>query len=96
MCRAAAVTPPPSYRRAVPYPPLQILDFNDAGPPVAGGAAGGAGPAARATRLTVLGLSPTDFLMAEDLHGGGGCYEYLTPDGNSLDMMQGLIRRKVQ
>ena len=42
--------------------------------------------------LTIRGLSVQGFLLAED--DWGRPYE-LTPDGNSLDMMQGLIRRKV-
>ncbi|GLI70165.1 hypothetical protein VaNZ11_014788 [Volvox africanus] len=47
----------------------------------------------RVTRVTIRGLSSSGFLLAED--AGGSWYE-LTPDGNSLDMMQGLIRRKLQ
>lgn len=43
-------------------------------------------------QLTVRGLSPSGFLMAQD--ASGASYE-LTPDGNSLDMMKGLIRRKL-
>ena len=42
--------------------------------------------------LTIRGLSAQGFLLAEDDRGRP--YE-LTPDGNSLDMMQGLIKRKV-
>lgn len=42
--------------------------------------------------LTIVGLSPHGFLLAVDALG----QEYeLTPDGNSLDMMQGLIRKKL-
>ena len=42
--------------------------------------------------LTIKGLSQHGFLLAVD--GYGQRYE-LTPDGNSLDMMQGLIRKKL-
>ncbi len=48
----------------------------------------GGGPVA----LVIRGLSDAGFLLAED--AAGARYE-LTPDGNSLDMMQGLIRRKL-
>jgi biotin--protein ligase len=48
----------------------------------------GGGP----VQLVIQGLSGAGFLLAED--GLGAKYE-LTPDGNSLDMMQGLIRRKL-
>lgn len=42
--------------------------------------------------LTIVGLSPHGFLLAVDAMG----QEYeLTPDGNSLDMMQGLIKKKL-
>lgn len=44
------------------------------------------------TQLVIRGLSQHGFLRAED--GNGKMYE-LTPDGNSLDMMQGLLRRKL-
>ncbi|KAF5836003.1 hypothetical protein DUNSADRAFT_6573 [Dunaliella salina] len=44
--------------------------------------------------LTIQGLSPTGFLMAVE-ESTGRRFE-LTPDGNSLDMMAGLIRRKLQ
>ncbi|PNH09182.1 hypothetical protein TSOC_004209 [Tetrabaena socialis] len=79
----------------------QQLDFDDTpGRGAAGAGAGaagrgqgeGGGGGGRRSRLTVLGLSPAGFLLAED--EGGSQYE-LMPDGNSLDMMQGLIRRKV-
>jgi len=43
--------------------------------------------------LTIQGLSPTGFLMATE-ESTGRRFE-LTPDGNSLDMMAGLIRRKL-
>lgn len=43
--------------------------------------------------LTIRGLTKGGFLHAVDEFGSS--YE-LTPDGNSLDMMQGLIRRKLQ
>jgi biotin--protein ligase len=42
--------------------------------------------------LKIVGLSPYGFLRAVD--AAGQEYE-LTPDGNSLDMMQGLIRKKL-
>jgi biotin--protein ligase len=42
--------------------------------------------------LKIIGLSPYGFLGAVD--AAGQEYE-LTPDGNSLDMMQGLIRKKL-
>lgn len=61
--------------------------------PTAAVAAGdGSGDGVRRVSLTVAGLSPSGFLLAVD--GEGGRYE-LTPDGNSLDMMQGLVRRKI-
>lgn len=42
--------------------------------------------------LTIVGLSSHGFLLAKDPLG----QEYeLTPDGNSLDMMQGLIKKKL-
>ncbi len=44
-----------------------------------------------ATSLTIIGLSKQGFLLAEDKWGRR--FE-LTPDGNSLDMMRGLIKRK--
>mmetsp|Transcript_12302 Transcript_12302/g.22029 ORF Transcript_12302/g.22029 Transcript_12302/m.22029 type:complete len:428 (-) Transcript_12302:380-1663(-) len=47
----------------------------------------------RTVVLIVQGLSPSGFLMAMDPESKE-TYE-LTPDGNSLDMMQGLIRRKL-
>lgn len=56
----------------------------------AAAAAGGAG--GQRVRLTIEGLSETGFLLARD--EAGGRWE-LTPDGNSLDMMVGLIRRKL-
>eukprot|EP00798_Chlamydomonas_sp_ICE-L_P018144 gene18144-24584_t len=48
-------------------------------------------PAAN-TELRIEGLTATGFLLARD--GEGRAYE-LTPDGNSLDMMKGLVRRKL-
>lgn len=58
-----------------------------------GGGGGGVAPGSGGrVRLTVAGLSESGFLLAED--SGGGRWE-LTPDGNSLDMMQGLVRRKL-
>lgn len=42
--------------------------------------------------LTIVGLSPYGFLLAVDAFGQQ--YE-LTPDGNSLDMMQGLLKKKL-
>lgn len=51
---------------------------------------GGAG--SKRVPLTIVGLSPHGFLLAQDPLG----QEYeLTPDGNSLDMMQGLIQKKL-
>jgi hypothetical protein len=44
-----------------------------------------------ASELTIEGLSKQGFLLASD--DLGRVYE-LTPDGNSLDMMKGLIKRK--
>lgn len=44
------------------------------------------------SRLVIAGLSPSGFLLAHDAEGDA--YE-LTPDGNSLDMMAGLVRRKI-
>jgi biotin--protein ligase len=55
------------------------------GPPVAGDGGG-------RVRLTIAGLSEHGFLLARDELGGR--WE-LTPDGNSLDMLVGLIRRKL-
>jgi len=43
--------------------------------------------------LTIEGLSPSGFLMAVE-QSSGRRFE-LTPDGNSLDMMTGLLRRKL-
>jgi biotin--protein ligase len=42
--------------------------------------------------LRIVGLSPAGFLLATD--GAGQEWE-LTPDGNSLDMMQGLLKKKL-
>ena len=42
--------------------------------------------------MTIQGLSPQGFLLAKD--DRGRLFE-LTPDGNSLDMMKGLIKRKI-
>ncbi|KXZ49683.1 hypothetical protein GPECTOR_20g540 [Gonium pectorale] len=69
----------------------QELDFDDSDPSAPGGGAHGGGGGR--VRLVVRGLSPSGFLLAEDPRVGGR-YE-LTPDGNSLDMMAGLIRRKI-
>lgn len=43
--------------------------------------------------LRIKGVSPSGFLLAVE-EDTGREYE-LTPDGNSLDMMAGLIRKKV-
>ncbi|GAX75825.1 hypothetical protein CEUSTIGMA_g3268.t1 [Chlamydomonas eustigma] len=43
-------------------------------------------------QLTIKGLSQSGFLLAEDMYG---CQHELTPDGNSLDMMRNLIKRKI-
>jgi biotin--protein ligase len=51
-----------------------------------------AADAAQRVRLTIRGLSEHGFLLAVD--AAGGRWE-LTPDGNSLDMLAGLIRRKL-
>lgn len=53
---------------------------------------GADGHPGEAVALTITGLSSTGFLRAVD--AAGTAYE-LTPDGNSLDMMQGLLRRKM-
>jgi biotin--protein ligase len=55
-----------------------------------GAAPGGA--AAQRVGVTVLGLSPHGYLLAED--GAGERYE-LHPDGNSLDFFKGLVRKKL-
>lgn len=53
---------------------------------------GGGGSSSSKVPLTIVGLSPHGFLLAKDPLG----QEYeLTPDGNSLDMMQGLIKKKL-
>ncbi|KAG2438269.1 hypothetical protein HYH02_010967 [Chlamydomonas schloesseri] len=62
----------------------QCLDFDDSDP--------SQGISAPHVRLTIRGLSPAGFLLAVD--EAGQRYE-LTPDGNSLDMMRGLLRRKL-
>lgn len=49
-------------------------------------------PTAGPVQLVIKGLTSSGFLLAVDEMGVR--YE-LTPDGNSLDMMQGLIRRKL-
>ncbi len=49
-------------------------------------------PSAGPVQLVIKGLTSSGFLLAVDELGVR--YE-LTPDGNSLDMMQGLIRRKL-
>ncbi|KAG1658792.1 hypothetical protein FOA52_011734 [Chlamydomonas sp. UWO 241] len=64
-------------------------DPETAGGSGGGGAAGADGPVG----LTIRGLSPGGYLLA--VSDAGVSYE-LTPDGNSLDMMNGLVRRKVQ
>ncbi len=43
--------------------------------------------------LRIQGVSPAGFLLAFE-EGTGRAYE-LTPDGNSLDMLAGLLRRKL-
>jgi hypothetical protein len=43
--------------------------------------------------VRIQGLTPSGFLKAVE-EGSGRVYE-LTPDGNSLDMMAGLLRRKI-
>jgi hypothetical protein len=53
---------------------------------------GSEGVAAGPVGLTIRGLSPSGYLLA--VSDVGVCYE-LTPDGNSLDMMNGLLKRKV-
>ncbi|KAI8471829.1 MAG: hypothetical protein J3K34DRAFT_384539 [Monoraphidium minutum] len=58
----------------------------------AAAAAPPAAPGGGRVRLTIRGLSANGFLLAED--AAGGQWE-LTPDGNSLDMLVGLIRRKL-
>jgi biotin--protein ligase len=64
------------------------------GSPVAMAAAAGEGGGGKAggAVITVAGLSPSGFLLGVD--DAGGQYE-LTPDGNSLDMMAGLLRRRL-
>lgn len=57
-----------------------------------GGDGGGVGQSGQRVRLTLVGLSPHGFLLGKDAQGAE--YE-LTPDGNSFDMMQGLIKRKL-
>ena len=59
----------------------------------AGGSAGEAGRHPGGSHLVIQGLSPSGFLKAEEL-STGHCFE-LQPDGNSLDLMSGLIRRKL-
>lgn len=68
----------------------QVVELEDS---IEQGSAGAGGlyPAKRVP-LTIAGLSPHGFLLAEDPLGQQ--YE-LTPDGNSLDMMQGLIKKKL-
>jgi biotin--protein ligase len=41
--------------------------------------------------LVIRGITPTGYLLAED---ESGRWWELTPDGNRLDMMAGLIRRR--
>ncbi len=100
-----------SEQRVIAYDPDMppTASYNQPGAAEARGGAGGAGAAPPPTMrsggadgglaagepvaLTIKGLSPGGFLLAVD--DWGLPYE-LTPDGNSLDMMQGLIRRKVK
>jgi biotin---protein ligase len=42
-------------------------------------------------QVTVCGLSASGYLLGKDAEGR---VHELHPDGNSLDMMKGLIRRK--
>jgi biotin--protein ligase len=60
--------------------------------------AGSLGDAAQhpgsSSSLVIQGLSPSGFLRAEEL-STGHCFE-LQPDGNSLDLMSGLVCRKLQ
>jgi biotin--protein ligase len=66
----------------------QVVELQDS----AEAAAGAGSHAAAHVPLTIVGLSPHGFLLATDPLG----QEYeLTPDGNSLDMMQGLIKKKL-
>lgn len=58
------------------------------GPRAAAASGGGGGR----VKLRIVGLSDHGFLLALD--ESGGRWE-LTPDGNSLDMLVGLIRRKL-
>lgn len=78
----AAPTGAPTSPSVVPPAPSLPL-------PRGGPEGGGEG---QTTDLTIIGVSPSGFLLAVD--GAGRRYE-LTPDGNSLDMMQGLVRRKM-
>jgi biotin--protein ligase len=69
----------------------QVVELDAGAEPRHQGASSGAFAAARVP-LTIVGLSPHGFLLAIDPLG----QEYeLTPDGNSLDMMQGLIQKKL-
>jgi biotin--protein ligase len=68
----------------------QVVELEEGADQVSAGASG-LYPARRVP-LTIVGLSPHGFLLAEDPLGQQ--YE-LTPDGNSLDMMQGLIKKKL-
>jgi len=66
--------------------------MHPAGSAAAVAAAGGGVLGGGRVRLTIAGLSGSGFLLALDKDGGR--WE-LTPDGNSLDMLVGLIRRKL-
>lgn len=69
----------------------QVVELDD-GADQASHAHGSQGLGPRRVSLTIVGLSPHGFLLAKDPLG----QEYeLTPDGNSLDMMQGLIKKKL-
>jgi biotin--protein ligase len=62
---------------------------------VSGGSGGGGdgdGNEVRLVGVTVRGLSPHGYLMAED--DAGEVYE-LHPDGNSFDFFKGLVRKKI-
>ncbi|KAG7671606.1 putative Biotin--protein ligase 1, chloroplastic [Nannochloris sp. 'desiccata'] len=59
--------------------------------PVEGGI-GGDGKQVKTVGVTVRGLSPHGYLMAED--DAGDVYE-LHPDGNSFDFFKGLVRKKI-
>jgi len=56
------------------------------------GGLGGDGNQGKLVGVTVRGLSPHGYLLAED--DAGEMYE-LHPDGNSLDFFKGLVRKKI-